>query len=506
MAKTYLLAHDLGTSGNKASLYSEDGALVASATHAYGADFHGNGWAEQDADFWWQAVCDATRKVTQSIDVKQIACVSFSGQMMGCLPVDAEGNPLRTSIIWADMRAQKQADKLASEIGKDALYAITGTSVAPTYSLEKIMWVKENEPEIYRKAHVFLNAKDYIVYKLTGEFATDYSDASGTNAFEIVNKRWSKDIVKAGEVDINKLPDVYPSTHMVGKVTRDAAECSGLAEGTPVVLGGGDGPCATVGAGAVYCGDMYNYFGSSAWIAVAGDEPYLDPQQRTFTLAHLEDGLYMSVGAMQSAGGSYEWMKKNLCASEMAESKSCGKSVYTIMNEAAEKSVPGANGVLFLPYLLGERCPYWNPDAKGALLGLKMNHTHEDIVRAVFEGALYNLRIILDIFRGEGFCPEQLTLIGAAIKSDFICKLIADIYEVDVMRPKVLEEATSLGAAIAGGVGVGVFKDFSVTKEIVKAQDVIKPDAETRAFYNKQYKLFKKSYKALESLFPELAN
>lgn len=503
MSKSYLLAHDLGTSGNKASLYGEDGTLLASATHAYDADFYGNGCAEQDADFWWKAVCDATKQVTQSIDTGKIACVSFSGQMMGCLPVDREGNPLRKSIIWADMRAQKQADQLEKEIGREALYAITGTSVAPTYSLEKMMWVKENEPEVYRKTHVFLNAKDYIVYKLTGEFATDYSDASGTNAFEIVNKRWSDDIVRAGNIDMEKLPDAYPSTHMVGKVSRRAAQSCGLAEGTPVVLGGGDGPCATVGAGAVDCKDMYNYFGSSAWIAVAGDAPYLDSKQRTFTLAHLEDGLYMSVGAMQSAGGSYEWMKKNLCASEISESESCGKNVYTIMNEAAEKSVPGANGVLFLPYLLGERCPYWNPEAKGALIGLKMNHTHEDIVRAVFEGALYNLRIILDIFRGEGFCPEQLTLIGAAIKSDFICKLIADIYEVDVMRPQVLEEATSLGAAIAGGVGVGVFEDFSVTKKIVRAKDIIKPDAGTKAFYNKQYALFKKSYDALESLFPE---
>lgn len=503
----YILAHDLGTSGDKASIYDENGKLKGSVTSGYSTAYAKTGWAEQDPEDWWKAVCDSTKLIIQKekINSEDIECISFSGQMMGCLPVDIEGNCLRKSIIWADMRAIKECEQLKYSIGENAVYNIAGTSIAPNYSLEKIMWVKENENEVYKKAASFLNAKDYIIYKLTGQFVTDYSDASGTNVLDINKKVWSDDIIKAADIDKNKLPELHASTDIIGYIMPSVAPEIGLTSKTAVVLGGGDGPCATVGAGAVEEGDIYNYFGSSSWISITSSKPVFDPDQRTFNLCLPDPEYTMAVGTMQSAGGSYEWLKENLCEEESRLARNVNANPFQIIDERAAKSPTGSKSLLFLPYLLGERCPYWNPKARGAFIGLSRSHTKDDIIRSVYEGPVFNLKVILDLFKTQGFYTKEIRAIGGAVRSDFLCRIMANIFGIEVLRPIMLEEATSFGAAMIGAVGVGIFGSFNEAKNINSIDNRITPDKKEVEKYQKIYPIFKAAYESLVSIYDMLA-
>ncbi|HJN13935.1 MAG TPA: FGGY family carbohydrate kinase, partial [Armatimonadota bacterium] len=278
-----IMAHDLGTTGNKATLYDVGGGLVSSAFSPYETHHLGQNRVEQDPDAWWRAVVESTRQLlgASAAGAGDVACVSFSAQMMGCVPVDAKGRALRPAIIWADQRAEAQTDLIAERVGADRIYEITGHRLGPSYSIEKIMWVRDNEPEIYAEAECFLQAKDYVAARLTGARATDYSDASGTNCFDLTERTWSAEILDAVDFDVALLPEPRPSTDVVGEVLPGAAEECGLRAGTPVVIGGGDGSCAAVGAGSVREGAAYNYIGSSSWIALATDAPLLDPKHRT---------------------------------------------------------------------------------------------------------------------------------------------------------------------------------------------------------------------------------
>lgn len=265
----------------------------------------------------------------------------------------------------------------------EAIYRLTGHRISAAYTAAKLLWVKEHQPEIYRQTYKVLQAKDYAVFLLTGTFATDYSDASGTQVFDLEKRHWSADVLRALGIRPSLFPDAYPSTTVVGTLTDEAAAATGLVAGTPVVIGGGDGACATVGAGSVHEGDAYNYIGSSSWIALTTHRPIFDPQRRTFTFAHLDSELHFPVGTMQAAGGARDWLLRIL-GDEDNE-----------LTDAAAEVPPGSQGLLFLPYLLGERSPHWNPRARAAFVGLAMPHGRAELARAVLEGVAFNLKLIL---------------------------------------------------------------------------------------------------------------
>ncbi len=503
----YILAHDLGTSGNKAVLYRDDGTLAAGVTVSYETRYPGPGRAEQDPEDWWRAVCASTGQLLEQARVTpgEVACVSFSGQMMGCVLVDRKGTALRPAIIWADTRAAKQERQMTDALGQKTVYQITGHRISASYSAAKLLWVKQEEPEVYAGAYQMLNAKDYIIRRLTGRFVTDYSDASGTNLFDIRKKEWSKEILSALEIPESLLPKAQPSADTAGSITREAARECGLMEGTPVVTGGGDGSCACVGAGVVAEGNTYCVLGSSSWISMARKEPVFDEEMRTFNWVHLDPQLYTPCGTMQAAGVSLGWYRDVLCKEEQRLAAEAGESVYGRMDEAACKAAPGAGGVLFLPYLLGERSPRWNHAARGAFLGLDISTSKGDLSRAVMEGVGYNLKVILDLLEGQQ-PVESLTLIGGGARGRLWRKILADIWQKPIEVPVYPEEATGLGAAVCGGVGVGLFADYAAARRQNPTAEVIKPDRECAKTYASLYRIFNQAYHALEPVYGELAS
>jgi xylulokinase len=504
--KRFILAHDLGTTGNKATLFDDEARLVASAFSGYETAHPQPTWAEQNPEDWWRAVINATRGLLSksSVAPQDIAVIAFSGQMMGCLPVDAAGNPLRPCIIWADQRAVAQAARLDELVGEERVYRITGHRISPTYSASKIAWVRDNETDVFARAHKFMHVKDYIAYRMTGAFTTDRSDAGGMNLYYLERGTWSDEILKAIDLDPRLLPEIHNSTDVIGELTKQAAEQLGLATGTPVVIGGGDGASAAVGAGAVTEGPAYNYIGSSSWISFAAPHPIYDPGRRIFNWAHMVPDMFAPCGTMQAAGGSYQWLRRQVCCIEGREADETGEDVYEIMNHLAAQSIPGAHGLLFLPYLQGERSPHWNPKARGGFVGLQVTHTRADLIRATLEGISMNLRTILQSFLDANARIDEVILIGGGAKGELWRQILADVFGRPTLRPRLLDEATSLGAAVAGGVGVGLFHDFSIVRQRLEIVDRHTPNPEAQAVYDQLYPIFLKAYDTLVPVFDQL--
>jgi xylulokinase len=501
----HILAHDLGTTGDKTTLFdAESGAVVASVFEPYETTYPHPGWAEQDPADWQRALHQGTRRLLAlasslptHVTPGDIAVVSFSGTMNGALAVDAAGIPLRSAILWADQRGITEAQLLAERCGEAQVYRTTGTRVTPSCSAAKFLWIQRHQPEIYHRTHVFLQSKDYAVFLLTGVFASDYSDASNTNLFNLEARAWATDLVATSGLDAAKLPPLFPSPTVIGRVTAEAAALTGLLAGTPVVIGGGDGACATVGAGAVHTGDAYINIGSSAWLAVTADRPLYDPGMRTFNLAHLDPERVICLGSMQAAGGAFDWFERLLRGEAEGD-------LHDALSLAAASVPAGADGLVFLPYLMGERSPYWNPLARGAFVGLTMTHGRPEMARAVLEGVALNLRLILDAFQTQGIGFPAIRLIGGGARSALWQQILADVLGMPIRLPALLTEATSLGAAIAGGVGVGIFDRFAAANRLIQAAVAAQPEPTAQARYAELRPLFAATYRGLEPIFGQL--
>jgi len=467
----YILSHDLGTTGDKATLFSREGELVASTFTPYETFYPRAGWAEQDPRSYWEAFCRSTGSLLDKTKVKpsDIAVVSFSGQMMAALPVDGKGDALRNSLIWADLRSTKQAEELANRIGEDRVYRLTGHRLSASYSATKIMWIRDHEPDVYTAADKFIHAKDFVVSKLTGTLASDYSDASGMNLLDIGSLQWSEELLNATGIDRNKLPELHESTEVVGRVTPTASSRS------------------------------------APWMGMASDKPLIDPMKRTFTFNHFTRGLYMPAGAMEAGGGSFKWFKDALGDLEQKEAEDGGGDVYELLTRKAEGVPCGSDGLLFLPYLMGERSPLWNPNARSCFIGLTMVHGKEHLIRSVLEGVAFNMRIIERALSEQGVQPESIRMIGGGAKSRVWRQIFADILEKPVERLNFIDEATSIGAAIAGGVGVGIFGSLREGAGFVKVEESTAPNSDHYPVYRRCYDLFRRSYEQLAGIFEELS-
>ncbi len=493
-----ILAHDVGTSATKATLFSLDGALVASTSHSYETRFGPGGSAEQNPLDWWNAVSVTTNNLMQNRDAGQVVALALSGMMMGCLCVDRQGTPLRHHLLYCDQRAVAQAERLGRRAGEDVIYTISGNRANAVNSAAKFMWIRDNEPEIYKNTYKFLNAKDFINFKLTGRFATDPTDASGTNLYDLKTGRWSPELIDAAELDEQLLPDIVPSTAVLGELTPAAAAALGLRPGTPVIEGAADGICAGIGAGSISTGKTYICLGSSAWVGITTDAPVYDAAQRSITFAHAVPEKFHPMGTMLAGGSLYAWLRGVFHPDEPG-------FPYSRMDEAAQSSKPGANGLLFLPHLMGERSPYWNSLARGAWIGLDITHTQGDLYRAVLESVALNLEITVGIFQRMGERIDEIAIIGGGAKGKLWRQIMADIIGTKILNTSSPDEATAIGAAVIAGVGAGIYEDFSVVDRYNAASSVVEPDSRNTRVHAEQKKLYGEAYAALEPLLPGLA-
>lgn len=489
-----IIAHDLGTTGNKASLHTDEGRLVASATATYDTDFRAGGIAEQNPHDWWTAVATATRRLLERTGTAadDVRAIGFSGQMMGAVLLDRSHRPVRPALIWADHRSRAQADAVNATLGEYEAYQRLGHRVHPTYSLTKLMWVRDNEPENFaRIAHVCL-AKDYVVQRLTGRLVTDPSDASSTNAYDQTTGTWSAEVLAAAELDPSLFPPIEPSTSVVGPLLPDAAEETGLRPGTPVVLGGGDGPLAALGAGVIDPADgAYTYLGSSSWVSLSAEAPLHDPEMRTMTFDHVVPGRYVPTATMQAGGASLDWITEVLRPDG-------GDDRFDDVLRAAEDA--DTSGLYFLPHLLGERSPHWNSAAAGGFLGLARHHTRAHLTRAVLEGVAFNLATCVQAFRSAGHPVDRVDAIGGGAASDLWLRILADTWGTTVRRRSIVEEGNSLGAAVAAAVGAGLV-DFNVARELSSVTAEFTPDPARHDELQRRHAVFRDAYERLEPWF-----
>lgn len=485
-----IIAHDLGTTGNKASLHHPDGRLAHAVTISYPAHFASGGIAEQNPGDWWDAVVKATRALLEAAGHDgAVSGIVISGQMMGAVLLDKEGQPVRPAIIWADTRADKQQQLLSARLGDSEAYRILGHRLNPTYSIEKVMWVKENEPNLWGHVRHVCVAKDYIAYRLTGRLATDRSDASGTNAYDQKAGIWSDAVLEAADLERSLFPEILESTDIVGTLSGEAASELGMSAGTPVVMGGGDGPLAAVGAGVVSPDDgPYVSLGTSSWISFVSNEPVLDPSMRTFTFNNVIPQQFVPTATMQAGGASVQWF------TEILHPDASTREAGALIEEAT--SDVDTEQLYFLPYLLGERSPLWEPHARGAFVGLGRHHTRAHMTRAVMEGVAYNLYTCLLAFRDGGAEINQMTAVGGGAQSDVFLQLLADVWGVPVSRRSVIDEANSLGAAVTGAVGLGL-ADFSVARDLSTITAEFTPHPDRHASYVDRYQNFTAAVDAL---------
>ncbi|MFZ0529033.1 MAG: xylulokinase [Propionicimonas sp.] len=490
-----LIAHDLGTSGNKASLHGADGRLLAAVTVTYPTTYAADTTSEQDPLHWWSAVTTATRRLLADSgrSAAEIDGICVSGQMMGLVLLDARHQPVRPAMIWSDQRATAEAAALAETVGDDHAYRITGHRIAATYPLPKLIWVREHEPATYERVASVCVAKDYVNLRLTGRLVTDHSDASSTDAYDLATGDWSAELLRAADVDASLWPPIVDSTEVIGTLTAAAAAELGLRPGTRVIAGGGDGPMASVGAGCVSPDSPgYVCLGTSAWYSCTTSEPVLDPERRSFTFRHVVGGRFAPCATTQTGAGSLQWAAEALSA----EPAAIGELIA-----AAEGVAAAEEGLFFLPYLIGERSPWWDPNASGVFAGLRMHHRRPHLTRAVLEGVGYSLALCMAPLR-SGAPASGIDVIGGGAASDLWLALLADIWGVPVRRRSVTTQANSLGAAVTGLVGLGV-ADFSLAPTLSRVEAEFLPGSGS-ASHARHLARFADAYRALRPWFNHL--
>ncbi len=500
MEKDLILTCDAGTTGCKCSVFNAKGEALSSVRRDYPTLYPRPNWAEQDPDRILDAVYDGIRELLQQVSSQRIACVGLSGTMNGCIPVDADGHALHPNIIHSDSRTGAQVEKINGVINKYHFYTLTGNRLDTHYTLPKIIWFKENLPDVYRRAKWFMNIKDYIYGHLTGRFGfTEYSDASLTTAMDINNKCWAADLLKDLELDIDRMPHITVGHDIRGKITRSVYYRTGLITGTPVAIGGGDGCCTARGAGLVDPGNAYTYIGSSAWVSQILDHPVLDPKARIFNFLDANGESCHVCGTVQTGAAAFDWALKNLMSSGDAST-----DISRIENMARQVR-PGAEGVLFLPTLMGSRTPYWDPNTRGVLMGFTLYHDRRHIARAIYEGIAFALNSCAQIISEYGAPITSMMLAGGGARSGLWPDILAAVFGQTTRVHRAPGECTSLGAAIVAGVGVGMFADYNVAAGIVeeRSRHAVNPD--WKAAYEETYAIYREIYDHLKPLTDRIA-
>jgi xylulokinase len=501
-----VLGIDVGTTGTRALLIDAAGRVVAGATAEYPMFTPRPLWAEQHPADWWAATVAATRQVLAEAAVEpgRVAGVGLTGQMHGLVLLDTQGEVLRPCIMWNDQRTAAQCAAITAEVGAAEVLRLTGNPVLPGFTAPKIAWVRENEPEVYRKAAKALLPKDYIRYCLTGGFFGEVSDASGTSLFDVGQRCWSDEMLKAVGVPRSWLPEVTESPVVSARVSPSAAAQTGLLAGTPVVGGGGDQAAQAVGTGIVDEGTVSATIGTSGVVFAASEAYRVEPQGRLHAFCHAVPGMWHLMGVMLSAGGSLRWYRDALCEPERVRAAKAGRDPYELLTEAAAEVAPGCEGLLFLPYLTGERTPYPDPNARGAFVGLTLRHGKAHLTRAVLEGVSYGLRDSLELMRGLGLSVGQVRASGGGARSPLWRQILADVFDAEIATVRVTEGA-AYGAGLLAAVGAGLYGSVAeVCQAAIEITGSIRPGP-AAALYADYYPCYRALYPALATEFERIA-
>lgn len=504
----YVLGIDVGTSGTKTILVDGDRRVVASKTIEYPMETPRPGWTQQDPALWWDATVKTIRIVLERSGVAagDIAGVGFSGQMHGMVALDADNRVVRPAILWNDQRTQSQCDEMVAACGGlEGLVKLTNNRMLTGYTGGKILWMKQNEPENFAKTRAVICPKDYIRFMLTGVVATDVADASGTGLFNVRERCWSDEAIEKVGLPRSLFQRAYESYEVAGHVTAEAAKRTGLPEGLPVTAGGGDAVIQTTGTGLVRQGILGVVIGTSGVVAMGLDGFKENPKGELQVFCNNAKHLWHAMGVTLAAGGSYRWFRDELCQDLVKQAAESGCDVYDLMSQEAAGVQPGCGGLLFLPYLSGERCPYPDPAARGVFFGLGLEHGHAAMNRAVMEGVTFSLRQVAErIFAMDpDMKPEKIILSGGGAKSEVWRQMAADIFGLPVVTISGSGEGGAYGAALVAGVGLGLWKDLveAAGNPVEETRNL--PDPDTQAIYEKVYRLYDALYPSLKPCFDQ---
>ena len=504
----YLIGIDIGTSGTKTVLFDQVGKAISSFTVEYPMHQPKNGYAEQDPRDWYYATIESIAAVVKASGVKssEIKGVGLSGQMHGLVMLDKDDNVLRNAIIWCDQRTALECDEITAKVGKERLIEITANPALTGFTASKILWVRNNEPDIYEKCVKIMLPKDYIRYMLTGEFATEVSDASGMQLLDVPKRQWSNEVLSKLQIDKSLLGKVYESPDITGKINKKTADLTGLKEGTIVAGGAGDNAAAAVGTGVVEDGKAFTTIGTSGVVYAHISDISIDKKGRVHTFCCSVPGAWHVMGVTQGAGLSLQWFRNNFCTSEIESAALLGVDPYYIMDKEADMVPIGSNRLIYLPYLMGERTPHLDPNARGVFFGLSAIHTKKDLLRAVMEGVSYSLTDCLGIFSEIGIILNDMLACGGGGSSSIWRQMLADLYGFPVKTVES-KEGPALGVAILAAVAAGLYSSVpEACKQIIRTDKTCTPIKENGILYKKYYSVYKSLYSSLKEDFAKLAD
>lgn len=487
---------DIGTSSCKVAIFNTKGKLVAHTNGEYNTYYPKEGFVEQDPNEWWEVVCNSSKECIKkaNIEPEKIVGVGVAGQSWSAIAVDVDGNVLINNPIWMDTRSTDICNDINEKIGEENIFDLSGNSLQPTYTTGKILYFKEHNPAVYERIFAILQSNSYIVYKLTGEYSQDKSQGYGLHCYDMKKGIWDKDMCDKLGIRMEILPKIYECSDVVGSITEEAAKKCGLVVGTKVVAGGLDAACATLGVGVIHNGQTQEQGGQAGGMSICIDEYKADP--RLILGNHVVPDMWLLQGGTTGGGGVMRWVEREL--GDRGAAKEKGVSSFDYLNELAEKVPAGSDGVVFLPYMAGERSPIWNPYAKGVYYGLDFSKNRGHMVRSSMEGVAYSLRHNIEIAEDAGAVVKELVATGGSANSLLWTQIKSDITGKEIIVPGS-DEATPLGAAILAGIGIGIYKDFNeAVEKCVNVKRSHKVNLDDKQAYNKGYEKYIRLYELLE--------
>jgi len=502
MMTEVVVAIDAGTSGVRSIFFDTSGNVLSMTYQEFDSIFPSPSWVEQKASSWWETACTILKNTFKTSDIRSdnVVGVSVTNQRETVVPLDNKGQALRNAIVWQDRRTTKQCDWIRERVPSEEIYSITGLTVDPYFTAPKIIWIKEQEPDIFEKTDKFLLVHDYLVHRLTDEYVTDYSNASRTMLFDINKTDWSTKLLDAFDIPVEKLPRPVESGTPIGEISADASTKTGLNIGTPVVAGGGDQQCAALGVGVVSEGSIKATTGTGTFVLAYSKNIRLDPKMRVLCSRHVVPDAFVIEASMFTTGSALRWFRDHIATEERHVAGDRGIDPYEVITRAAETIPAGSEGVIHLPHFVGAGAPHWNPHARAAFAGLALGHTRRHLMRSVLEGVAYEIRSNLEVMNELGIPTDEVRVTGGAARSDIWMQIQADVLGIPVIRSQQ-EEATALGAAILTCKGIGIFKSVSEAAEtMVKTKEILLPAPDYRDVYDAGFRTFKKLYSALSGI------